>query len=90
MANIPLKAELAKALNEAGVTHHEYEKNVLKGLRDEQWAGFYAAYVLGSLGAFVSSCELTKLLEKAPSSETWSNSASEYVLSNLSKQNVSG
>jgi len=84
MTIIPSKGELIEVLNNAGSAHHEYEKNVLKGIRDEQWAGFYAAYVLGRLGDFVTSSNLTNLLEESPSSEDWSNSAAEYVLRKLS------
>ena len=85
MNNVPSKDELIEVLNIAASTHHDYEKNVLKGLRDEQWVGFYAAYVLGRLGDFATSSYLTILLEESPNSEDWSNTAAEYVLSKLSK-----
>jgi len=85
MTKIPSKEDLIEALNNAGSTHHDYQEIFLKGLRDEQWAGFYAAYVIGRLGDFVTSSNLTVLLEEAPSSEDWATSAAGYVLSNLGK-----
>ena len=82
IASIPRKKELAEALSATGSAHHDYEQYILSGVRDEQWSGFYAAYVLGD---FVTSSNLTVLLEEAPSSEDWATSAAEYVLSNLGK-----
>lgn len=85
MASIPSKGDLIEALNNAASAHHDYEKNVLKGIRDEQWAGFYAAYVLGRLGDFAAPSNLTILLEESPGTEDWSDSVAEYVLRKLSK-----
>ncbi len=85
MLQLPEINELEKALTEAGSAHHEFEKVVLEGVRDELWPGFYAAYVLGKLGNFTRPSVLSGLLESAPDSENWSKSAAEFVLSKLSK-----
>jgi hypothetical protein len=47
MTNPPFDSDLAAVLSAAGSAHHEYEQTALKGVRDELWAGFYAAFVLG-------------------------------------------
>ena len=46
MADLPSDSAIAEALSAAGSAHHEYEQTALKGVRDELWAGFYAAFVL--------------------------------------------
>ena len=85
MSSLPDKLEIEKALSEAGSAHHEYEQIVLKGVRDELWPGFYAAYVLGKLGSFTTPSKLSQLLEKAPDHDHWAKSAGEYVFSKLSE-----
>ena len=54
MTNPPFDSDLAAVLSAAGSAHHEYEQTALKGVRDELWAGFYAAFVLGRLGDFTA------------------------------------
>ena len=71
----PSREELAKALQAAGAAHHDFETNVLNGVRDEQWVGWYAAYVLGRLGDFVTASTLSNWLSNAPASANWSESA---------------
>ncbi len=80
------QAELEKALNAAGAAHHEYEQVILGGKRDELWSGFYAAYVLGRLGDFVTPSTLSRWLEEAPNGNKWATSAASYVFSCLSSQ----
>jgi hypothetical protein len=63
---------LQNALSAASECHHDYELNILHGEPDEQWAGWYAAYVLGRLGNFVSPATLTQWLEDTPNEENWS------------------
>ena len=75
----PSHEELVKSLLSASAAHHDFEANVLHGVRDEQWAGWYAAYVLGRLGDFVNSSTLTNWLSTAPGSDDWSNSAAAYI-----------
>lgn len=77
---------LRQALEAAGSAHHDYESNALEGQRDEQWAGWYAAYVLGRLGNFVTPTVLSKWLEQAPSSETWAQSTAEFVMGKMSER----
>ena len=76
-------ANLENALFEAGENHKDYELNILHGKRDEQWAGWYAAYVLGRLGNFISPTTLTNWLEESPDEGNWSESAATYVLKQL-------
>lgn len=54
MTNTPSRDELERALSAAVAAHHDYEHNVLKGIRDAPWSGFYAAYTLGRLGDFTT------------------------------------
>lgn len=77
---------LEQALNDAGAAHHDYEQVVLGGTRDEQWAGFYAAFVIGRLGDIAPTSSLSRWLADAPADEDWSASAASYVLSRLSEQ----
>ncbi len=51
-------------------------------MRDEQWAGFYAAYV-GRVGDFASPSLLTQWLEAAPAADDWAASAAKHVLGRL-------
>ncbi len=76
-------ASLQDALSAASEGHHDYELNVLKGERDENWAGWYAAYVLGRLGNFISPSTLTLWLEDAPNEVNWSDSAALYIMQHL-------
>ena len=48
MVAIPTEQQLRDGLAAAGNAHHDYETNFLRGARDERWAGWYSAYVLGS------------------------------------------
>ena len=83
MGDIPSTDNLAEALQAAGRTHHEYEQSVLGGVRDEQWAGWYAAYLLGRLGDFTEPSFLTRWLQDAPTGADWSASAAGYVVEQL-------
>lgn len=73
------------ALSAAGSAHHEYEQTVLKGVRHEEWAVFYASYVLGRLGDFVPASVLTKWLTEAPLTDNWAESAAAHVLMEIQK-----
>lgn len=75
---------LEQALAEAGRAHHDYETVVLRGVRDELWPGFYAAFVLGRLGGFTSASRLARLLEEVTVPANWSAAAAAHVLKNLS------
>ena len=80
-----LLTNLEKALFEAGENHQDYELNILHGKRDEQWAGWYAAYVLGRLGNFISPTTLTNWLEESPDEGNWSESAALYIIKQLNQ-----
>lgn len=84
-AGSPTAEELTEALTAAGRAHHEYEQTVLHGVRHEEWAAFYAAYVLGRLGDFVMPSVLTGLLSEAPLTEDWAESAAAHVLMEIRK-----
>ena len=79
----PSQDELSQALTEAGNSHHEYEQVALKGERDAQWSGFYAAYALGRLGDFVAPTKLSRWLEEAPPEDAWAPAAAAYILDQL-------
>jgi len=62
-------ASLAKETRRDGIdshgsAHQDYEASFLGGARDQQWAGWYSAYVLGRLGGFTASA-VTALLPRA-------------------------
>lgn len=43
------KEELAPLLREAEAAHGEYERDELGGVRDEEWAAWYAEFILNAL-----------------------------------------
>lgn len=77
----PTLGDLEQALSVAGSTHHDYEQDYLKGARDEQWAGYYSAYVLGRLGDFAAPSVMARWLETAPAEDNWAAAAARHVLS---------
>lgn len=80
MTDLPSRAALAEVLASAGETHRDYERVILKGVVDEGWAGFYAAFVLGRLGDFVAPSRLAVLLEEVDAeADGWPHEAAEYV-----------
>ena len=83
MADLPAKPALEQALIAASASHEEYERVVLKGVVDERWAGFCAAYVLGRLGEFAAASRLAGLLEQVGETENWPAAAAEHVLTKL-------
>ena len=83
MTNIPSEAELRQALSDAGSAHHGYEENVLDGVYDERWSGFYAAFALGRLGDFASASDLAGWLEAAAPADDWAGSTAQFVLDRM-------
>lgn len=79
----PDQAAIEQALRDASAAHHDYQQVTLKGERDELWAGFYAAFVLGRVGDFAPSSQLTDWLSEAPGGDDWAASAAEFVVSRL-------
>jgi hypothetical protein len=83
VVDLPSDSAIAEALSAAGPAHHEYEQTALKGVRDELWAGFYAAFVLGRLGDFTAASRLAALLEEVDAPSNWSEAAAEHVATTL-------
>jgi hypothetical protein len=79
----PSREQIVVALQAAGTAHHEFEVNALQGRHDEQWSGWYAAYVLGRLGDFVAPTVLAGWLSDAPASDNWSRTAADYIQERL-------
>ena len=78
-------SSLQNALSAASECHYDYELNILNGEPDKKWAGWYAAYVLGRLGNFVSPATLTQWLEDTPNEDNWSALAASYILKQLNE-----
>jgi hypothetical protein len=83
MADLPSKTGLEEALAAASAFHDEYERVVLKGVVDEAWAGFCAAYALGRLGEFATASRLAGLLEEVDEVDNWPAVAADHVLAKL-------
>lgn len=83
MADLPTKATLEQALIAASALHDEYERAILKGVVDDRWAGFCAAYLLGRLGDFAAAGRLAGLLAEVSETENWAAAAAEHVLAKL-------
>lgn len=83
MADLPSRESLAAALMQAAEVHDDYERVVLKGVVDERWSGFYAAYVLGRVGDFTGPGRLAVLLEEVLMGEDWPLDAADHVLVKL-------
>ena len=82
MSSIPKVDQIRFALKVAAKTHHEFQENTLNGVRHEQWAMWYAAFVLGRLGDFTTPTLLTQWLSEVDDND-WFRKAAEYVISNL-------
>ena len=81
MADSPTLETIQAALAGAATAHHDYEANFLAGVRDEQWPGFYAAFVLGRLGDFTSPTTLTEWIRDAPADAAdWVSSTAAYIV----------
>ena len=74
----PSRSEVVEALSAAANLHHEYETERLAGVRDELWAGFYAAFVLGRLGSFTTCSALVEVLESV-TELPWAEAAADAV-----------
>ena len=81
---MPTEEELLKTLIAAAKSHHEYQTNILSGVRHKQWAGWYSAYVLGRLGDFTTPSLLSKWLEEVPGRDGWFKRAAKHVHLNIS------
>jgi hypothetical protein len=83
MADLPDRKTLTAAFASADSAHEEYERTVLRGVTDEAWAGFIAAFVVGKLGEFVSAGRLALLISEVDESEAWPEAAADHVLMKL-------
>jgi len=93
MATVPTKQELVDTLISAARAHHEFQSNFLGGVRHSQWAGWYAAYVLGRLSDFTTPTLLSGWLDEVTDKNGWYNKAAEYVLlkiENITNGNING
>ena len=80
---MPSRDEIREALEAAGESHHEFEVTYLKGVRDELWSGYYAAYTLGRLPELdITPSRLATLLEQAEG-ENWSAAAATLVAATI-------
>jgi hypothetical protein len=83
MADLPTSALLAAALAAADAAHDDYERGMLRGVVDQQWPGFYAAFVLGRLGDFAPPSRLAALLAEVEAEADWAAAAADHVLIKL-------
>ena len=79
MAIIPTKQQLSKTLIAAAKAHHEFQTNFLGGVKHEQWAWWYSAYVLGRLNDFTTPTLLTNWLAEVTDEKDWFNTAAGHV-----------
>jgi hypothetical protein len=84
MATLPTKQQLMKTLISAAKAHHEFQTNVLDGVRHEQWAGWYSAYVLGRLDDFTRPSLLTGWMEEITDEKAWFKKAAEHIFLKIS------
>lgn len=78
-----------RALQKAEKAHHEYEEQELNGLRDNNWARWYAAFIKKNvdedLFEHVSELDLEQALEKATTNQlfnkdyTWEDFTASYI-----------
>ena len=80
---VPDLDQLVEALVDAGDAHHDYEQNELAGERDEQWAEYYADFVLGRLGPFTTPIRLAQLLAEVDDPDDWALAAARRVCAAL-------
>ena len=82
---LPTQEDIYHTLLAAAKAHHEYQDNILGGVRHEQWAGWYAAYVLGRLGEFTTPSQLSHWLDEVNEEKSWFRKAAEQVYEKYSK-----
>ena len=83
MGSVPTKQDLMESLSAAASAHHDFESNFLSGQRDEQWSGWYAAYVLGRLGDFTTPTTLAGWLCEVSGEGDWTKNAASHIFSNV-------
>lgn len=90
--------EISSLLSQAGMAHHEYEQNILKGVYDRDWAIWYADYALANgfnrlLNTSLTVEQLTQLLIQTNSqyeaetlTQNWSDYTAEKICLSLAEQ----
>jgi hypothetical protein len=84
---------ISSLLSQAGMAHHEYEQDILKGVYDRDWAMWYADYALKNglnklLNTSFTLEQLTQLLvqtdqqyEADTSAQSWSDYTAQKIWS---------
>ena len=70
---------LHDALAKAGQAHHDFETLYLRCVRDEQCAGWCAAYFHGQLGDFMAPNKLAKIIDETNAEEDRTSNAAREV-----------
>ena len=83
MTDFPTREALEDALSAAVTAHEDYESVVLRGMVDDRWPGFCAAYVIGRFGDFVPAGRLATLLEEVDAEGDWATAAADHVMTKL-------
>ena len=83
MNSLPSEELIKQSLIAAAEAHHEFQENYLSGVRHEQWALWYAAFVIGKHGDFISPTKLTRLLEEVTDQEHWFRTAAKHISENI-------
>lgn len=80
---LPEKQVLVDVLQETWDTHSEFQRVYLHEERDEMWAGWYAAFLIGRFGHIAPPSRLARLLEEVEGLDGWTERAAEHLLSEL-------
>ena len=85
MTSLPTMQKIKETLIAAGKAHHEFQTNFLDGVRHEQWAMWYSAYILGRLGDFTTATLLTRWLEEVTDKDSWFKKTAEYIFKKINE-----
>jgi len=86
------KKRLSKTIKSASKHHHNYEKNVLKGKRDKNWAGWYAGYIFGRMKRLEKQMNVSKLVNllkkasKKVNHDNWAKKYAEHIYKEMRKK----
>jgi hypothetical protein len=76
---MPSIEELESAINAAESSHHQFQTVYLKGVRDEHWASYYSAFVLGRVEKLdITPSELCGVLS-AVTDDDWTAGAAKAI-----------
>ena len=86
MSNLLTRSELSQLLAEVWASHGEFQRVYLEGVRDDLWAGWYAAYMIGRLGPIMPPSRLALLLESVDAPlDDWTDAAAAALLAALAE-----